>query len=82
MTDMAQEIMTELFCDLEDVSVFLDDVGIFSDSFEKQLALLEVVLRHLEDNNFCVNPLKCEWCTKETDYLGYWVTPKGLQPGK
>ena len=78
--DIAQEVMTSIFRDLDDVSVFIDDIGAFSNSFDEHLKLLDVVLRRLEDNNFCVNPLKCEWCIKETDYLGYWMTPKGLKP--
>ena len=79
-SNIAQEVMENLFCDLNNVEIYIDDIGCFSSTFETHIQTLDVILTCLEQNGFTVNPSKCEWAVKETDWLGYWLTPTGIKP--
>jgi hypothetical protein len=79
-SDIAQEIMESILGDIEEVEIYIDDIGIFSNSWEEHVQTLHKVLNRLQNNGFSINPLKCEWAIKETDWLGYWLTPTGIKP--
>ena len=79
-SDIAQEVMENLFCDLDNVKIYIDDIGCFSSTFVAHMQTLDIILTDLELNGFTVNPSKYEWAVKEIDWFGYWLTPTGIKP--
>ena len=79
-SDIAQEVMENLLRDIEDVEIYIDDIGCFLSDYLSHIQTLDVILTCLEQNRFMANPSKCEWAVQETDWLGYWLTPTGLKP--
>ena len=80
LPDYTQEIMEDTLCDVEDQDIYIKDVRVFSPDWLEHMDVLDQILTCLEANGFTINLLKYEWGVQETDWLGYWLTPKGLKP--
>lgn len=77
--DVAQSMIENVLKGL-DVEVYIDDIAIFSDDYDKHMELVGQVLQRLEAAGLEVKPLKCECCVQQTDFLGYWLTTEGIKP--
>jgi hypothetical protein len=82
LPNFAQETMENIFCSINDAEVYIDNIGAFSLNWENHLQLLCTILTKLQENGFTVTPLKCNWAVKETDWLGYWLSPTSLKSWK
>ena len=64
---------------LKECLIFLDDILIFSKTFEEHLSRLEGVFSRLKKHNLKLKPSKCELFMKEVKYLGHIVSENGVQ---
>ena len=78
--DIATEKMHTVLDDIEGIEFYMDNIGVLSSTWPTHLSLLSTVLGRLEHVGFTINPLKCEWAVQETEFLGHWLTPKGIKP--
>ena len=60
--------------------VYLDDILIFSDSYDQHVQHLNQVLAILNKHKFQLNPRKCELIRTTIDYLGHTISMAGIQP--
>jgi hypothetical protein len=68
--NFAQETLENIFRNINDAEAYINDIGALSPNWEHHLKLLCTILTKLQENGFTLNPLKCNWAVKETDWLG------------
>ena len=73
--------MTKICYDFEDIIVYIDNIIHFTkSSFDHHLQRLYSVLQRLQEHNLHVHIEETFLATKEVDYLGYTLSPKGIKP--
>src|SRR6185437_12537875 len=75
-----QRLMDRIFREIvgKFVVVYLDDINIFSSSFDEHIHHLTEVFDHLRFAGLKLNPKKCHFAKKELKFLGYVVNRKGI----
>ena len=62
--------------------VYLDDIIVYSKSFEERLYHLERVLIALQSKNLILNPPRCVFASNKIDYLEHTISEKSITPIK
>jgi len=56
----------------------MDDILIFSDTFENHLIDVEAVLSQITDSGLTLKPSKCFFCMPGVSFLGYYIDGSGI----
>ncbi|CAF4100345.1 unnamed protein product [Rotaria sordida] len=76
-----QRVMTDILSTCREFSlVYIDDIVIYSRSFEEHLNHLTQVLSALSKHNFQLNPVKCTIFHQQIDYLSHTISEHGVKP--
>jgi len=72
--------MYEILKDMvfKDLVIYIDNIIIFSDTYQEHLATLRQVLQPLLNEKIWLKASKCQFFTKHLDILAHIVTPEGL----
>ena len=73
---LMEKCMGELH--LRECLIFIDDILIFSKTFEEHIQRLEAVFARLEEHNLKLKPSKCEFFNTSVLYLGHFVSRDGI----
>ena len=66
----------------EFVSVYIDNLLVYSKTLSEHLIHLSKVLGRLREVNLMLKPGKCHFARKEVQYLGHVLTPDGVKPNQ
>jgi len=75
-----QTLMNNLFGHLPFVSVYLDDILIFSRNAKEHAEHLRQVLKTLRDNKLHAKLAKCKFFQTSVEFLGHILIPDGIRP--
>ena len=76
-----QRLMEDCLGDLNHTIcvIFLDDVIVFSNTYEEHIERLSMVFRKLEEYNLKLSPKKCKFLQERVKYVGHIVSSKGVE---
>ena len=75
-----QELMTGILKDLNFVIAYLDDIIVFSKTPQEHLSHIRKVFEKLKSANLPMKKSKCNFFSKEIQYLGHFLSATGIRP--
>ena len=60
--------------------IYIDDIIIFSSTFQEHLHHLALVFSRLREANLKLKPSKCKFASHSVDFLGFVVSSDGISP--
>ncbi|CAF2107125.1 unnamed protein product, partial [Rotaria magnacalcarata] len=76
-----QRVMTDILSPCRQFAlVYIDDIVVYSRSFEEHLEHIHQVLSILSQHNFQLNPSKCSIFRQQIDYLSHTISEQGVKP--
>ena len=77
-----QRLMQGVLSGLQFISVYLDDVIVYSETLAEHVSHLRIVFKCLRTAGLKLNPAKCRFVCDEVEYIGHLITPAGLKPSE
>ena len=76
-----QMVMTQVLRGLtwRQCLIYLDDILVFSETFDDHLSHLEQIFSRLRQANLKLKPSKCDFVAKEIKYLGHIISKHGVR---
>ena len=75
-----QELMTHILKDFNFAKAYLDNIIIFSKTPQEHLSHIRLVFKKLESANLSMKKSKCNFFSKEIQYLGHILSATGIRP--
>lgn len=77
-----QRIMNEVFLELrgKGIMIYLDDIVVYSRTYEEHINLVNEVFKRLRKWKFSVNPEKAQLCLNKFKLLGVYVDGESQSP--
>ena len=77
-----QRAMAQVLSGLSGVVYYIDDILVTGRTREEHTANLRAVLQRIREHGLRLKKSKCQFFTKEMEFLGHNISPEGVKPTK